>query len=524
MVELSSKIDKVCAKRSFGGKSNVKSLKSTVKTLLDQGMEQKDLNRIFRCHIKTMDLETARWFLEDLGAKPDHDPTHLWHALRNDPLGIQGCLRRDVPLMESIFNRDIGKVELLLKHGAKVVLYEKEDSWDGLCFNLLSQTISLRFEAMQRNHRDKLKMYFKAIKLLIEYDPSCVSACEYGFEGFDPDTGLKPIDVALGAQGRCQMTPSEVTPSADYGVFKLLLENGCYINGSDDDVWESRLAPMHHALSLGDYALVQFIACQEGFDPNLYSYALDLNYLLYAFDIQADFSLILILLEQGMDPMPSWTIEYCYHSVVTENRNKNHLLLRKLFVWLLDSEYSSHAIMRYFDPLPASGFNTRVSNGSDLTSSNPFLVTSQLFWKDPSRVEVLDWLFQKGVDPNAVNEKGQTDLIQAFLSTFDEENLSYDRKEEIICSVCQAVRGLVIWRKLYLAAHMPGPSTVLNDVIVGTNHKRNGIGPLRNMIDFEIKDMYGKSLRDYATELSISSIIEALGLEDKIHISMEGQI
>jgi hypothetical protein len=56
------------------------------------------------------------------------------------------------------------------------------------------------------------------------------------------------------------------------------------------------------------------------------------------------------------------------------------------------------------------------------------------------------------------------------------------------------------------------------------NNNKNEMAALRNMIDFEIKDIYGKSLRDYATELSISSVIEALGLEDKIHVSMGGQM
>jgi ankyrin repeat protein len=523
MVDASSEIDKVCAKRSFGGNSDMKGLKSTVKTLLDQGMQEKDLNRIFRCHITTMDLETTQWFLEELGAKPDHDPTHLWHALRTDPLGIQGCLRRDVPLMACIYNCEIEKVELLLKHGAKVVLYEDEpmNLWGGFSINILSQTISLRFEARRLNDRANLEMYFKAIKLLIKYDPFCMKKEEFGVDGFSPIDGLKPMEVALGVQDRRNMMPSEVTLSADYSVLTLLIENGCCVNGFDND--ESCYAPMHDALSSGDYALVQFIACYEGFDPNRYFDPFDLNYLLFAFEKQVDFSLILILLDVGVCPMPNCMRGNRFFSVVTENRNENHLLLRKLFVWLLDSEYSSHAIMKYFDPLPASGFNTRVSNGSDLTSSNPFLVTAKLFWKNPSRVEILDWLFEKGVDPNAVDEKGQTDLIQAFLSAFDEENISHGRKDDIICSVCQAVRGLVIWRKLYLAAHMPGPSTVLHDAM-RINNNKNEMAALRNMIDFEIKDIYGKSLRDYATELSISSVIEALGLEDKIHVSTVGQM
>eukprot|EP00890_Picochlorum_soloecismus_P003584 jgi/Picsp_1/4226/NSC_01735-R1_---NA--- len=145
--------------------------------------------------------------------------------------------------MDAILDLNVSKVEFMLKQGAKIIINYSEDGGcdEESTINLLCSTMHQRFLGRERG------ILLDIAKLLVRYHSSSV--------------------------------PYWRTCKADYGILKMLLENGCYINGGSE--WQEDnldFTPMHVALSRGDREVVEFIANYDDFYPNPVFYTALSNY------------------------------------------------------------------------------------------------------------------------------------------------------------------------------------------------------------------------------------------------------
>ena len=507
--------------------TQVRNFKKLVDDLVDQGMDQEQLNHLFRCHVGKLDLETTKWFVEEKGACVHPDCALLSKRL-NDYDSIRGAESwsfQAVPLMDAILDLNASKVEFLLKKGSKVIIRYSEDggSDEDSTLNLLCSTIHQRFLERRRKKARARSILYGIAKLLIQYHPSSAGTRE----NRHIECGLDPMECALGLQLDTSI-PYWRTCKADYDILKMLLENGCDINGGSE--WQEDdldFAPMHAALSRGDRELVEFLVNYEGFNPNQPFCTEFSNYVMHCFQDDVDFSLLEILLKKGTYPMPAWRILGSSAAkpdvtVVTTFPNK-HRLLNRLFKWIvIRSEYDAESIISYFDNVSPEIFKGVLEPrpGCIWVDWIGFLDALQLSAlvaaeeQNSGRVDIMMWILDQKFDPNTLNSKGQTPLIQ-LASLVDVDPDARDVLEQILSAL---VFQFVILNKFRLAHMMPNPSLIMAQGNSPQDLQRR-MKEL-NLVDLSIKDILGKSLRDYAIEKGLHGVIKALDMDEQVHISV----
>jgi hypothetical protein len=270
--------------------------------------------------------------------------------------------------------------------------------------------------------------------------------------------------------------------------------------------------------------LVEFIADHDDFDPNpLFGTVLS-NYVLHCFCEDVDFSLLEILLERGTNPMPGWRTLNSRDArpditVVTKFPNK-HRLLNRLFKWLIRSDYDAESIISYFDNVSPEIFKGVLEPGCIWVDWIGFLDALQLsalvaFTEQNSgRMDIMMWILDQKFDPNTLNSKGQTPLIQ-LAALVDVDPDARDVLEQTLLAL---VFQFVILNKIRLAHMMPNPSVIMAQGNSPQDLQRR-MKEL-NLVDLSIKDIHGKSLRDYAIEKGLTQVNKALDMDEQVHISL----
>jgi len=494
MDELTSKIKKLCSMETPRNKPNVKSFKKLVTGLVDQGMDKEQLNKIFRCHVGKLDHETTKWLVEEKGACVHPDSSLLAERLNDydSVLQAESWSFQAVPLMDAILDLNVSKVEFLLKQGAKVIINYTEIGGCGeeSTLNLLCSTIHQRFLARRRNRNRDRDILLNVARLLVRYHPSSAGICET----LNIMCRLDPMECALGLQ-LDHSDPYWKTSKADYDILKLLLDNGCSINGGSK--WEQSDAdftPMHAALSQGDIELVEFIVNYEGFDPNQIFWTVHSNYVIHCFSEDVDFNLLEILLDKGANPMPGWRSLNARNdntdvTVVTKFPDR-HRLLNRLFKWLIRSDYNTESIISYFENASPEFFKRVTERDCMWVDSLDALQLSALAtFGDNSRVDIMMWILDRKFDPNILNEEGQTPLIEMAANIGQVSDIPSEVLEEALSGI---VFQMVILNKIRLAHKMPNPSLIMGQ---GTSpHDLQRRMRDLNLVDLSIKDVHGKSL------------------------------
>jgi ankyrin repeat protein len=501
---------------------HVRNFKKLVDNLVNQGMDQEQLNHLFRCHVGKLDLETTKWFVEEKGACVHPDSSLLGKRLNDydSILEAESWSFQVVPLMDAILDLNVSKVDFLLSKGAKVIIYYSEDGgcYEESTLNLLCSTIHQIFKARRRKKNSDRDILLDIAKLLVRYHPSSAGICETR----NIICGMEPMDCALGLQ-LDHSNPYWKACKVDYDILKLLLENGCSINGGSK--WEEAdldFAPMHAALSQGDRELVEFIVNYEGFNPNQIFCTVSSNYVMHCFYENVDFSLLEILLERGADPMPAWRYLNSRNdkpniTVVTKFPN-SHSLLKRLFRMLIRSDYDAESIMEYFENVSLEVFKRVSETGSVWIDTLDALQLLALLASDRSSCfDIMLWILDQRYDPNTLNDEGQTSLIEMISNMDVDSDAGPDMISLMKESLPLIVFKLVLLNEFRLAQKMPNPSLIMGR---GTSpHDLQRRMKYLNLVDLSIKDAHGKSLRDYAIEKGLIKLIDAL--DGKIDIYIE---